>query len=142
MCSMHNGSYLKWERKVDYVFFSWWTAESEGAFWGSVVLIFLLCFVYEGYIAMRTIVEDHISTRLDAESNCYELKRSKRMYYHFLKAAIYAFQTFYAFTLMMIFMSYNGFFIVSMTLGFFGGHLAISMMRPTGKSIQASTPCH
>lgn len=91
---------------------------------------------------MRVIIEEYISTRLDAESRCYELKHSKRMCYHFLKATIYAFQTFYAFTLMMIFMSYNGFFIVSMILGFFGGHLAIFMMKPTGKSLRASTPCH
>ncbi|KAK3177262.1 copper transpport protein [Lecanicillium sp. MT-2017a] len=42
---------------------------------------------------------------------------------HLIKAILYAVQTFYAFMLMLIFMTYNGWVMVAVTLGAFFGYL-------------------
>ena len=134
--------YLNWKQDVNYVFFYWWTAATKASFWGSIVVIFLLCVLYEGYIAARSVLETHIDARLNPEHVLYEHNKRKVALWHFAKAAAYAFQTFYAFFLMMVFMSYNGYFIVAMTLGFFTGHIMVSACLPRQPLIKPGCACH
>jgi len=57
---------------------------------------------------------------------------------HVIKAALYAFQTFYAFMLMLLFMTYNGWVMIAVGVGAFVGFLLF------GKNSSASkeTACH
>ncbi|KAK7941050.1 uncharacterized protein PG986_013437 [Apiospora aurea] len=57
---------------------------------------------------------------------------------HVVKAALYAVQTFYAFMIMLLFMTYNGWIMVAVAVGAFLGYLVF------GKSTSATkeTACH
>ncbi|KAK7744949.1 copper transpport protein [Cytospora paraplurivora] len=57
---------------------------------------------------------------------------------HLVKAALYALQTFYAFMLMLVFMTYNGWVMVAVTLGAFLGYLVFG--GPT--TATKETQCH
>jgi copper transporter 1 len=150
-----SGAYVQWGQSIDNIFFSWWHASSKHAFWGSVVLVYLLCVIYEFYIAGRSIAEERITILLDEKNGCdiekadnqnqreCKITGMKRHLLYLGMASLYGFQTFYAFFLMMVFMTYNGFLIVAMTLGFFTGRWFILIWKPKDVClIKPDTACH
>lgn len=57
---------------------------------------------------------------------------------HVIKALLYAVQTFYAFMIMLIFMTYNGWVMVAVTVGAFVGYLLFG----NNTSATKETQCH
>lgn len=61
----------------------------------------------------------------------------------FFNSLLYAFQCFYAYFLMMVFMTYNGYFICAIIGGFFIGRFFVALVLPRTRSpISPQTPCH
>lgn len=66
-----------------------------------------------------------------------------RFAFNVLLSAIYGFQVFYAYFLMMVFMTFNGYIIIAIIVGFFIGHLVVKCIKEPGiEPFQAETPCH
>lgn len=58
----------------------------------------------------------------------------------FYKALLYGIRAYVSYFLMMVFMTYNGYFMSSIIAGFFIGHFIISLMEPDKKSNSAIYP--
>lgn len=57
---------------------------------------------------------------------------------HIVKAALYAVQTFYAFMIMLIFMTYNGYVMGAVTVGAFVGYVVFGGQT----DVVRETACH
>lgn len=57
---------------------------------------------------------------------------------HIIKAVLYALQNFYAFMLMLVFMTYNGWVMIAVTLGAFIGYVTFGQKTSATKD----NACH
>lgn len=179
------GTYIHWNTSVPHVFFSWWTATTVGAFWLSVLLLFVVSFLYEYLAYYRawiqaqveqdlkilaidpetcTVPERQASDRCNAsEGNPFitasqggtRLRpRFSTCLYRYswianiLVSLLYGFQVFIAYFLMMVFMTFNGFFISAIIGGLAVGHFGVSLLKHERSSFSFGpvatyeTPCH
>lgn len=148
MCSM--SMLFTWDTTNLCIVFKQWHIRSTPGLLFSLVAVVLIGMGYEALRAGTRRYEVIMDRRLDStpSDNITETtplawaigqnKAQANQRTHLVKAALYAVQTFYAFMLMLIFMTYNGWVMVAVTLGAFLGYLAFGAHTPVNKETQ----CH
>ncbi|KUI67378.1 Copper transport protein CTR2 [Cytospora mali] len=148
MCSMN--MLFTWDTTNLCIVFSQWHIRSTAGLLFSLIAVVLIGMGYEALRAgtrryeiimnkrMETIPSDNDTetTPLAWAIGQNKVQVNKRV--HFVKAAMYALQTFYAFMLMLIFMTYNGWVMVAVTLGAFLGYVVFGGQTAATKETQ----CH
>lgn len=149
--------YLNWDTAVEHVFFKWWTADTPFSttylyhyhliwvgFIVSLVIIFAMCFAYEGLIAFRARYDSYLT-----DSSLFPLDNTKCKKYHhqvhmgplivcsginfsqqLVRSGLFAFSNGSSLFIMMIFMLFNGYMCISCVAGAFAGHLFFSLYMP------------
>lgn len=123
--------YLNWDTSVPFIFFHWWTASTPASFAASLVLVFLLAFLYELLISLRARLDMLFLISPESEKS----KATNAAFttgQQAVRAALYALSTFYSLSMMMIFMLFNGYLCTVMVLGAGVGFLFASAMIPSG----------
>ncbi|KKY38431.1 putative ctr copper transporter [Diaporthe ampelina] len=134
MCSM--SMLFTWDTTNLCIVFKQWHIRSTPGLLFSLVAVVLIGMGYEALRAGTRRYEVIMDRRLDSTPRQNKAQANQRT--HLVKAALYAVQTFYAFMLMLIFMTYNGWVMVAVTLGAFLGYLAFGAHTPVNKETQ----CH
>jgi len=145
MCSM--SMLFTWNTKDLCIIFRWWHIRDFASLLFSLVAIVLLTAGYEALREASRRYEKWVEKETEETPNDTErdpllwsgrnqVEVSKRA--HVIKAALYAFQTFYAFMLMLLFMTYNGWVMLAMFIGSFLGYLSFGGGTPATKE----TACH
>ncbi|KAL2110556.1 hypothetical protein VUR80DRAFT_1034 [Thermomyces stellatus] len=134
MCSM--SMLLNWDVKNVCIVSSQWHIRSTFDLIASLVAVILIAAGYEALRAASRKYELAVTRRVGSapRRNQTEISRQAKV----TKAVLYALQNFYAFMLMLIFMTYNGWIMISVSLGAFVGYLLF------GESTSATkeTACH
>lgn len=133
MCSM--SMLFTWDTTNLCIVFRQWHVRSTPGLIVSLAAVVLLAMGYEALRALSRTYEDAINQRLSVmphdeahnETTSFlapgrnQENASKRG--HVIKAVLYGVQNFYAFMLMLIFMTYNGWVMIAVSLGAFLGYL-------------------
>jgi len=146
MCSMN--MLFTWNTKNLCLIFKWWHIRSTAGLVFSLLAVVALTAAYEALRSLSRRYERAVNrkvegtpTLLDGEQitegtpflwsgrNQAEVSKSA----HVVKALFYAVQNFYAFMLMLLFMTYNGWVMLSMTIGAFIGYLLFGNDVPATK---------
>jgi len=144
-CSMN--MLFTWNTDNLCIVFKWWHIQTTT---GLIFSLFAVIALTAGYEAIRSgsrRYEQWVAKRQEevppiAESTPLwwtgrnQVQVTKRA--HIIKALLYAVQNFYAFMLMLIFMTYNGWVMVSVGVGAFVGYLFFGAHIPATKD----TACH
>lgn len=117
-----------WDYKNLCIVFPFWQITTQTSFAWSVVAVILLGFCYEAVRSMAgRLDQPPLSQRGGLPSNSGADERSQPLRHRrgrrWLISAVYAFQVFYSFFLMLVFMTYNGYFMLAVVFGAFLGHL-------------------
>ncbi|CAK7274185.1 copper transpport protein [Sporothrix epigloea] len=132
MCSMN--MLFTWDTRNLCVVFRWWHIRSTPGLFLSLLAVVIFG---AGYEALREGIR-----RYEAQSSSRAAPRqahavvNKRA--HLIKAVLYGIQNFYAFMIMLIFMTYNGWVMLSVSFGAFVGYLLFGGSVPAVKE----TACH
>lgn len=129
MCSM--SMLFTWQYKNTCIITSKWHVRTKVQMLMSCVIIFFSAYFYE-YFKMK-FNQFKITKNLSAD---YEDNKKRTRQYESL---IYGLQVFYSFMLMLIFMTYNGWLMVSMTLGAIVGYFKFSSIA---SPLTQSLACH
>ncbi|CAI8501130.1 unnamed protein product [Hanseniaspora opuntiae] len=129
MCSM--AMLFTWNYKNTCVISSKWHIKTKFHMFLSCVVIFLSSYFYE-YFKFKF---NQYKLQKSISSETEESKRKTRQHESFL----YGLQVFYSFMLMLVFMTYNGWLMLSMTLGAIFGYYKYSS---NSSSLTASLACH
>ncbi|KAF7560870.1 hypothetical protein G7046_g3270 [Stylonectria norvegica] len=133
MCSMN--MLFTWDTTNLCIVFRQWHVRSTISLIVSLLAVVLLAVGYEGLRALSRRYEALLARRvetlpsLDAvtETTPFLLPGQNQpragQRAHLIKAALYALQNFYAFMLMLIFMTYNGWVMGAVSLGAFFGYV-------------------
>lgn len=99
------------------------------AFLVSLVLVFALCFAYEGLIAYRA--------RYDASLNdaavfpvASKAKPQATFPQQLVRSSLFAASNAYSLFIMMVFMLFNGYMCIACVAGAFAGHLTFAVCMP------------
>lgn len=146
MCSMN--MLFTWDTTNLCIIFRGWHIRSTAGLIFSLLAIILLTAGYEALRKGCREYEKRIEKKQDAmpnsdtETTPFFWSGQERMKItktaHATKAFLYAVQNFYAFMLMLLFMTYNGWVMVSMFVGWFVGYLFLGLDVPATKD----TACH
>ncbi|KAK8082319.1 hypothetical protein PG996_001100 [Apiospora saccharicola] len=134
MCNMN--MLFTWDTKNLCIVFKWWHVRGFPSLLMSLAGVIVIC---AGYEALRAYIRRYeASTAREAENLPRHRHVSVENRAHIVKAALYAVQTFYAFMMMLLFMTYNGWVMAAVAAGAFLGYLLF------GKSTSATkeTACH
>ncbi|KAL2282993.1 hypothetical protein FJTKL_10320 [Diaporthe vaccinii] len=134
MCSM--SMLFTWDTNNLCIVFKQWHIRTTPGLLFSLIAVILIGMGYEALRAGTRRYEVIMARRLDSTPRQNKAQASQRT--HLVKAVLYAVQTFYAFMLMLIFMTYNGWVMVAVTLGAFFGYLVFGAHTPVNKETQ----CH
>ncbi|KAL1861698.1 copper transpport protein [Diaporthe australafricana] len=134
MCSM--SMLFTWDTTNLCIVFKQWHIRSTAGLLFSLIAVVLIGMGYEALRAGTRRYEVIMNRRLDSTPRQNKAQVNQRT--HLVKAVLYAVQTFYAFMLMLIFMTYNGWVMVAVTLGAFLGYLVFGAHTPVNKETQ----CH
>lgn len=134
MCSM--SMLFTWDTNNLCIVFKQWHIRTTPGLLFSLIAVVLIGMGYEALRAGTRRYEVIMARRLDSTPRQNKAQASQRT--HLVKAVLYAVQTFYAFMLMLIFMTYNGWVMVAVTLGAFFGYLVFGAHTPVNKETQ----CH
>ncbi|GMM39877.1 low-affinity Cu transporter [Hanseniaspora uvarum] len=129
MCSM--AMLFTWSYKNTCVISSKWHIKTKFQMFLSCVLIFLSSYFYE-YFKVK-FNQYKLQKSISAESE--ENKRKSRQY----ESLLYGLQVFYSFMLMLVFMTYNGWLMLAMTLGAIFGYYKFTF---NVSSLSSSLACH
>ncbi|RHZ48852.1 hypothetical protein Glove_541g31 [Diversispora epigaea] len=128
-----------WETKNVCIVFSWWSANSVPSLIFSCLIVLLLAVSFEVlrnlsrkydlkiYSAAHRELEGGDSSNSSTVNNNNRFVRVTYIQ-QFIRSVIYSIQVFLSFFLMLIFMTFNGFLIISLVIGaglgyfFFGKH--------------------
>ncbi|PMD39755.1 CTR2 long splice variant [Hyaloscypha variabilis F] len=123
-----------WSTQDLCIVFRWWHISGTPTLIISLLAIVALGAAYEALRSVSRRYETFVNKRQDDLPNGPVTERtpflwsgrnqvevSKRA--HVIKASLYAAQTFYAFMLMLLFMTYNGWVMIAVTIGAFVGYL-------------------
>ncbi|CEJ82579.1 hypothetical protein VHEMI02636 [[Torrubiella] hemipterigena] len=134
MCSM--SMLFTWDTKNLCIVFRQWHIRSTLSLIISLLAIVLIGVGYEALRALSRSYETASNQRIQSLPNDNErltettpflapgqLAEEASRKNHYTKAAIYALQNFYAFMLMLVFMTYNGWVMIAVTLGAFIGYV-------------------
>ncbi|EGR44104.1 uncharacterized protein TRIREDRAFT_71029 [Trichoderma reesei QM6a] len=119
MCSMN--MLFTWDTTNLCIVFRQWHVRSTASLIFSLIAVVLLGIGYEALRSVSRRYEASLATRLETVPRQNRETVSKRG--HVIKATLYAIQNFYAFMLMLVFMTYNGWVMVAVSLGAFVGYL-------------------
>ncbi|KAK9467824.1 Ctr copper transporter family-domain-containing protein [Lipomyces arxii] len=120
-CNLH--MLFTWNTKDLCIVFDWWHITTTFGLIVSLAVIFAVAGGYE-YLRMLTSPRaslDILPKREDHATTQAVKSRSKAK-----MAAFYAIQVFYSFFLMLVFMTYNGWVMLSVVAGAFSGHYFFS----------------
>ncbi|KND95054.1 Copper transport protein CTR2, partial [Tolypocladium ophioglossoides CBS 100239] len=163
MCSM--SMLFTWDTTNLCIVFRQWHIRSTASLVLSLLAVILLAMGYEALRALSRRYEDSINKRVAAlprfcvpmlrpcvanrkddetvteitpflASGQNQLQAGRRG--HVVKAVLYAAQNFYAFMLMLVFMTYNGWVMVAVSLGAFFGYLVFGQTTPATRD----NACH
>ncbi|KAL1991598.1 hypothetical protein VTN49DRAFT_4906 [Thermomyces lanuginosus] len=117
-----------WSTKNLCIVFSGWRVQGTYSLIGSLLLIVLLTAGYEGLRAFTRRYEALHQQRLKAYTSPVHVGRDSKIELErrgkIILALLYAVQVFYSFFLMLLFMTYNGWIMLSVAVGAFVGYLA------------------
>ncbi|KAG6362110.1 hypothetical protein INS49_010339 [Diaporthe citri] len=148
VCSM--SMLFTWDTNNLCIVFKQWHIRTTPGLLFSLIAVVLIGMGYEALRAGTRRYEVIMARRLDSTPSDIitettplawatgQNKAQVNQRTHLLKAVLYAVQTFYAFMLMLIFMTYNGWVMVAVTLGAFFGYLVFGAHTPVNKETQ----CH
>ncbi|CAI6095710.1 hypothetical protein V2G26_014429 [Clonostachys chloroleuca] len=134
MCNMN--MLFTWDTTNLCIVFRQWHVRSTASLIFSLLAVVLIGIGYEAIRAFSRRYELATSKRVESLPRQSQGQLSQRT--HVIKGALYALQNFYAFMLMLLFMTYNGWVMIAVTLGAFFGYLIF------GKSSSATkeNACH
>ncbi|KAI8720686.1 Copper transport protein [Fusarium sp. LHS14.1] len=132
MCSMN--MLFTWDTKNLCIVFRQWHIRSTSSLVFSLVAVILLAVGYEALRSLSRRYEEALDKRVRATPSDEPVTESTPILSgqnqeqadqraHIIKAVLYALQNFYAFMLMLVFMTYNGWVMVSVSLGAFIGYI-------------------
>ncbi|OPB42938.1 Ctr copper transporter [Trichoderma guizhouense] len=119
MCSM--SMLFTWDTTNLCIVFRQWHIRSNLSLVLSLLAVVLIGIGYEYLRSVSRRYEASLAARLETVPRQNRDNASKRG--HVIKAILYAIQNFYAFMLMLVFMTYNGWVMVAVSLGAFLGYL-------------------
>ncbi|KAI1072488.1 hypothetical protein LB507_002909 [Fusarium sp. FIESC RH6] len=119
MCSMN--MLFTWDTTNLCIVFRQWHVRSTTSLLFSLVAVILLAMGYEALRSLSRRYEQALDNRVRAAPRQSQEQADQRA--HLIKAILYALQNFYAFMLMLVFMTYNGWVMISVSLGAFLGYL-------------------
>ncbi|APA06901.1 hypothetical protein sscle_02g016710 [Sclerotinia sclerotiorum 1980 UF-70] len=125
-----------WDTTNLCIIFRWWHIRSTFSLLISLLGVVAITAGYEGIRSLARRYESWVEKQQASITRRNQEEVGQRA--HIIKAALYAFQYFYAFMLMLLFMTYNGWVMISVGVGAFVGFLIF------GKNLSASkeTACH
>jgi copper transporter 1 len=133
MCSMN--MLFTWDTTNLCIVFRQWHVRSTTSLVFSLVAVLLLAVGYEALRSVSRSYEQAIAKRVQATPRDASVTENTPFLFsgqnqpeasrrgHLIKAVLYALQNFYAFMLMLVFMTYNGWVMVTVSLGAFVGYL-------------------
>ncbi|CCF45697.1 ctr copper transporter [Colletotrichum higginsianum] len=133
-CSMN--MLFTWETKNLCIVFRQWHVRSTSGLVISLLLVVALAAGYEALRAASRRYENSVTKRVESLPRREQVEASRSA--HLVKAALYAAQNFYAFMLMLVFMTYNGWVMVAVALGAFVGYVAFGSSTSSTKD----NACH
>ncbi|OAA74036.1 Ctr copper transporter family protein [Cordyceps fumosorosea ARSEF 2679] len=148
MCSM--SMLFTWDTTNLCIVFKQWHIRSTPGLIASLIAVVLIAMGYEGLRATCRVYErkPSLPPRKDAhEETVTETTPFLRpgqnrdhltRHSHLIKSLLYGFQNFYAFMLMLVFMTYNGWVMVAVSLGAFLGYYVFGNHTSATKE----TACH
>ncbi|KAF8866564.1 Ctr copper transporter [Acephala macrosclerotiorum] len=110
-----------WDTKNLCIIFRWWHIQTTPGLIFSLLAVVALTALYEALRSGSRRYENWVAKRTDEVPRRNQVEVSKRA--HVIKALLYAVQNFYAFMLMLLFMTYNGWVMLSVAVGAFVGYL-------------------
>jgi len=148
MCNMN--MLFTWDTTNLCIVFRQWHIRSTASLIFSLLAVVLLGVGYEGLRFLSRRYEVAVSNRIEAlpsrniitETTPFvatgqnQEQASRRA--HVLKGLLYAFQNFYAFMLMLVFMTYNGWVMIAVSVGAFAGYLLFGQTTSATKE----NACH
>ncbi|EHA48918.1 hypothetical protein MCOR27_003773 [Pyricularia oryzae] len=133
-CSMN--MLFTWSTKNLCIVFEQWHIRSTA---GLIFSLLAVVAIGAGYEALRESIrryEYHLNKKNEAVPRQSRPKVTREA--HFVKAVLYGIQNFYAFMIMLIFMTYNGWVMLAVSFGAFVGYLLFGGSTPATKE----TACH
>jgi len=136
-----------WDTNNLCIIFRWWHIQGPISLVFSLLGVVALTALYEALRATSRRYETFVAKRtdevpLDTERTPFlwsgrnQVEVSQRA--HVIKALLYAVQNFYAFMLMLLFMTYNGWVMISVGVGAFLGYLLFGNTTSSTKD----SACH
>jgi len=110
-----------WNTENLCIVFRWWHISGPISLIISLLAVVALGAAYEALRSASRRYETFVNKRHEELPRRNQVEVSKRA--HVIKAFLYAAQTFYAFMLMLLFMTYNGWVMIAVTVGAFVGYL-------------------
>ncbi|KAL5614726.1 hypothetical protein BROUX41_004821 [Berkeleyomyces rouxiae] len=93
--------------------------------------LFAIVAIAAGYEALRSALRSYeaaVAKRIETAPRQTQEQVAKRA--HLIKAVLYGVQSFYAFMLMLVFMTYNGWVMLAVSVGAFVGYLMFAESAP------------
>jgi len=134
MCSMN--MLFTWDTTNLCIVFRSWYIRSTASLLFSLAAVVLLAVGYEALRALSRRYEAAVARRIDAVPRQNQTPAAQRA--HLIKGLLYALQTFYAFMLMLVFMTYNGWVMLAVTIGAFLGYVLFGQATPATRD----NACH
>ncbi|KAL8419715.1 hypothetical protein RB594_002768 [Gaeumannomyces avenae] len=133
-CSMN--MLFTWDTTNLCIVFERWHIRSTA---GLIFSLLAVVAIGAGYEALRESIrryEHYLNKKNEAVPRQNKPKVTREA--HVLKAVLYGIQNFYAFMIMLIFMTYNGWVMIAVSFGAFLGYLLFGGSTPATKE----TACH
>ncbi|TVY23275.1 Copper transport protein [Lachnellula hyalina] len=132
MCSMN--MLFTWDTNNLCLIFRWWHVQTTPGLILSLLAVVALTAAYEFLRSLSRRYEAFAAEKAEESPNESVAERTPLVWSgrnqvevsqraHIIKAALYAIQNFYAFMLMLLFMTYNGWVMLSVAVGAFIGFL-------------------
>ncbi|RDA90133.1 hypothetical protein CP533_0753 [Ophiocordyceps camponoti-saundersi (nom. inval.)] len=134
MCSMN--MLFTWDTTNLCIVFRQWHIRSTASLIFSLLAVVLLAMLYEALRALSRRFEAGQERRIAAMPRQNHYQASQRA--QVIKSLFYALQNFYAFMLMLIFMTYNGWVMIAVSLGAFFGYFLFGQATSATKD----NACH
>ncbi|KIH86999.1 solute carrier family 31 (copper transporter), member 1 [Sporothrix brasiliensis 5110] len=125
-----------WDTNNLCIVFRWWHIRTTP---GLILSLLAVVALGAGYEALREGIRRYemvLAKRAEAVPRQAQVDVNKRA--HVTKAVLYGIQNFYAFMIMLVFMTYNGWVMLSVSIGAFVGYLLFGGATPVVKE----TACH
>ncbi|KAL2072502.1 hypothetical protein VTL71DRAFT_11845 [Oculimacula yallundae] len=144
-----------WDTKGLCIVFRWWHIQTTAGLLISLLAVVALTAAYEAIRSASRRYEEYVNKKTDEAplgvdtgsgtvtertpflwTGRNQVEVSKKA--HVVKAVLYALQTFYAFMLMLLFMTYNGWVMLAVGVGAFVGYLVFG----NNTSATKDSACH